>query len=52
MFLKAKSEAVKEFAERLKERIYNGNVHPTVENEFMCDIDNLLKEWLVRKNET
>ena len=39
-----KAEAYKEFAERLKERIYKGGVHPTVEDEFMCDIDNLLKE--------
>lgn len=42
----AKSEAVKEFAERLKERIYNGGVHPTVEDEVMCDIDNLVKEMV------
>ena len=39
-----KSEAVKEFAEKLKKRIYKGGVHPTVEDEFMCDIDNLIKE--------
>ena len=41
-----KAEAVKEFADKLKERIYKGGVHPTVENEFMCDIDNLLKEMV------
>ena len=46
-----KSEAVKEFAERLKERIYNGGVHPTVEDEFMCDIDNLLKEMVGENND-
>ena len=40
----AKSEAYKEFAERLKERIYKGGVHPSVEDEFICDIDNLVKE--------
>ena len=38
------SKAVKEFAERLKKYIYKGGVHPTVEDEFICDIDNLLKE--------
>lgn len=41
-----KAEAYKEFAERLKERIYNGGVQPTVEYEFMCDIDNLVKEMV------
>ena len=41
-----KSEAIKEFAERLKKRIYKGGVHPTVEDEFMCDIDNLVKEMV------
>lgn len=41
-----KAEAVKEFADKLKERIYNGGVHPTVEDELMCDIDNLLKEMV------
>ena len=40
----AKATAVKEFAEKLKKRIYKGGVHPTVEDEFMCDIDNLVKE--------
>lgn len=41
-----KAEAYKEFAEKLKERIYNGGVQPTVEYEFMCDIDNLVKEMV------
>ena len=41
---KIKAKAYKEFAERLKERIYKGGVHPTIEDEFMCDIDNLVKE--------
>ena len=45
----AKTEAVKEFAEKLKKRIYKGGVHPAVEDEFMCDIDNLVKE-MVRGN--
>ena len=40
------SKAVKEFAEKLKKRIYKGGVHPTVEDEFMCDIDNLVKEMV------
>ena len=38
--------AVKEFAEKLKKRIYKGGVYPTVEDEFMCDIDNLVKEMI------
>ena len=41
-----KAEAYKEFADRLKERICNCGVQPTVEYEFMCDIDNLLKEMV------
>ena len=40
----AYDRAIEEFAERLKKRIYKGGVHPTVEDEFMCDIDNLVKE--------
>lgn len=46
----AKSEAIKEFAERLKKRIYKGGVHPTVEDEFICDIDNLIKEMVGDNN--
>ena len=42
--------AIKEFAERLKKRIYKGGVHPTVEDEFMCDIDNLVKELVSDDN--
>ena len=45
-----RSEVVKEFAERLKKRIYRGGVHPTVEDEFMCDIDNLVKEMVGENN--
>ena len=45
-----KATAVKEFAERLKERIYKGGVHPAVEDEFMCDIDNLVKEMVGENN--
>lgn len=41
-----KATAVKGFAEKLKKRIYKGGVHPTVEDEFMCDIDNLVKEMV------
>ena len=41
-----KAEAYKEFAEKLKERVYKGGIHPTVEDEFMCDIDNLVKEMV------
>lgn len=43
---KIKAKAYKEFADRLKERVYKGGVHPTVEDEFMCDIDNLVKEMV------
>ena len=42
----AYDRAIEEFAERLKKRIYKGGVHPTVEDEFMCDIDNLVKEMV------
>ena len=46
-----KSEAVKNFAERLKERVYKGGIHPTVEDEFMCDIDTLVKEMVGENND-
>lgn len=46
----AKAEAYKEFAEKLKERIYKEGVHPTIEDEFMCSIDNLLKEMMGENN--
>ena len=45
-----KATAVKEFAEKLKKRIYKGGVHPAVEDEFMCDIDNLVKEMVGENN--
>ena len=48
----AYDRAIKEFAERLKKRIYKGGVHPTVEDEFMCDIDNLVKEFEKKENTT
>ena len=38
------------FAEKLKKRSYKGGVHPTVEDEFMCDIDNLIKEMVGENN--
>lgn len=47
-----KAEAYKEFAERLKERIYKGGVHLTIEDEFMCDIDKLLKEMAGEDDES
>ncbi len=46
-----KATAVQEFAEKLKKRIYKGGVHPTVEDEFMCDIDNLVKEMVGGNND-
>lgn len=42
----AKSEAYKEFTERLKKQVYKGGIHPTVEDEFIYEIDNLLKEMV------
>ena len=42
----AYDRAIEEFAERLKERIYKGGVHHSVEDEFICDIDNLVKEMV------
>ena len=46
---KIKAEAYKEFAERLKKqvyKVYKGGIHPTVEDEFIYEIDNLLKEMV------
>lgn len=41
-----RAEAIKEFAERLKECTYDGGSHPTVWDEFACAVDNLVKEML------
>lgn len=46
LYSEIKAEAYKEFAKMLKKRIYNGGVHPTVEDEFICKIDTLLKEMV------
>ena len=50
-----KAEAYKEFAERLKKqvyKVYKGGIHPTVEDEFIYEIDNLLKEMVGENNAT
>lgn len=41
-----KAEAYKEFAERLKKCIYRGGVLPTMEDEFIIEIDTLVKEMV------
>ena len=51
---KIKAEAYKEFAERLKKqvyKVYKGGIHPTVEDEFIYEIDNLLKEMVGENND-
>ncbi len=40
----AKSEAIKEFAEKLKEKVYIPGAHPNYSDEIIIEIDNLVKE--------
>lgn len=39
-------EAIKEFAEKLKEYTYDGGSHPTVWDEFAYAVDNLVAEMV------
>jgi hypothetical protein len=42
----AVKEAIKEFAERLKEYTYDGGPHPTVWDKFAYAVDNLVEEMV------
>jgi hypothetical protein len=46
MYSTIKTEAIKQFAERLKEYTYDGGPHPTVWDEFAYAVDNLVAEMV------